>query len=147
MKHFYYVFVFIFFLYSCQEGAEDIQKTQDSLFIVLHIQYNILKQLPKYKPNNFQLTDSLSSRDSVLYNYLLSNYHIAIQTIDTIQFTLNKLFNEIDTLNKYIALQDTAIINRLKYLTLLQQNYIREYYKAASIAEQNNILLQLISKP
>lgn len=133
---------FLFLFTQCHQPTEHLQQTQDSLYVLLHTQIYTLQQLPKFQNVQLNIPDSLSSTDSVMYLYLSSNYQNAIHTMDSIHFILNKSITEMDSLNHYRHIQDSAIILRLKYLTSVHHMYFQEYLKSVSIAEQNQQLIQ-----
>lgn len=144
MKQVYFSFIFLLTLSSCKENSTSTQKNQDSLFVVLHTQIRNFQSLPVIEKKSFS-HDSLSAKDSILFNHLYNNYNHAVTVMDSIRHLFNLTKSEIDTLEKYRNIKDSAYLNRLKYLNNIQQNYIQEYFKSISIAEQNKALLQLLS--
>ncbi|MCX7728024.1 MAG: hypothetical protein N2203_00995 [Bacteroidia bacterium] len=146
MKKIIHYFLSFVVLLSCRQKGSHLKNEQDSLFVVVHTQMELLKQLPKFQKDNFFLKDTLSSQDSLLYQNLVFNYQKSLQTMDSVQFLLKSIQAECDTLNKYRAFTDTSLIQRLKYITHINQNYLQEFYKAYSIAEQNKAVLQIFSR-
>ncbi len=146
--------VFLFFIStiiivsSCNQNISHLlQKKQDSLFNILHFQIIEFKTLSKQNKQNFIISDSLSSKDSLLYEQLMLNYNKALSTIDSIQMMLPNIISESDSLLKNTKVYDTIIINRLNYLVYINKNYLKEYYKAHGIIEQNKKLLEIVINP
>ncbi|GIV27395.1 MAG: hypothetical protein KatS3mg027_1209 [Bacteroidia bacterium] len=131
--------------FSCNNAPTSTSQ-QDSLKVVLKTQLYQLKQLSSIKSQSFSINDTVSSTDSLLFLNIFHNYTLAISSIDSINLILPQVFSESDSLLKYSS-NDTNIIQRLKYLTLINHQYYQEYLKASAIAEQNEILLQHFSSP
>ncbi len=146
MKCFFLLLFWTLFASSCKENNLGQKRQQDSLYTVLHCQITELSCLPKQEKEYFLLKDTLSQQDSALYEDIYSNYKRALDAMDSIQMFLPSIIAEHDTLAKYIEIQDTNVNSRLKYLILLSQNYIKEYYKSMAIIEQNKILLKHFSQ-
>lgn len=142
--------LFLFYLplcifFSCTQHPSSYHTSSDSLITILHYQISVLKSVPTHSKNIPPLPDSLSSADSMLYQDITHNYLNATSIIDSIQSIIPKLIAEYDTLSKYKNVNDSALLNRLKYLSTVNQHYISEYYKALALAEYNHLFLQHFS--
>lgn len=146
MKQLIYGIGAVFLILSCRPKNDYSTQTQDSLLVVLNTQRFLLNQLPVLEKKDFSPKDSLSHTDSVLYKNIFINYQKSLSVADSIRILVKHTLAECDTLNKHRNITDTAIIHRLQYITQLYQNYLQEYYRSTSIAEQNRTLLQLLSK-
>ena len=144
MKHLLCIFI-LFLTLSCKHSTTTSKYSQDSLIIILKTQIKTLQEVPVYSKEKFSLNDTLSYKDSLLYNTVLQNYELAINTMDSIRHILPQIINESNQLTPFSNIQDTQLIHRLEYLTKINALYLEEYQKASAIAEQNKALLKILS--
>jgi len=144
MKHLLCIFI-LFLTLSCKHSTTTSRSSQDSLIIILKTQIKTLQEVPVYSKEKFSLNDTLSYKDSLLYNTVLQNYELAINTMDSIRHILPQIINESNQLTPFFNIQDTQLIHRLEYLTKINALYLEEYQKATAIAEQNKTLLKILS--